>query len=112
MIVHHLFNDYSAFMFKQPGKRLRLNINRLDNDPVEIKDNGLNHQNLLFTGIKHNQLHKVLYNFYLLCLLKWEQVECKVQVLQKFRVGAGEVFQKKDVLTFLFPSLFLGLNEI
>src|SRR3972149_2812865 len=24
-------------------------------------------------GIKHNQLHKVLYSFYLLCLLKWEQ---------------------------------------
>jgi len=27
----------------------------------------------LFTGIKHNQLHKVLYSFYLLCLLKWKQ---------------------------------------
>ena len=30
-----------------------------------------------------------------------------VQVLQKFRVGAAEVFQKTDVLTSLFPSLFV-----
>src|SRR3990172_1008609 len=45
VIVHDLFNNQFTFVLKQPGKRLCLNINRLDNNPVEIKDNRLNHQN-------------------------------------------------------------------
>src|SRR3989304_1599113 len=45
MIVHNLFNNHFTFVLKQPGKRLCFNINRLDNDTVEIKDNRLNHQN-------------------------------------------------------------------
>src|SRR3990172_12722948 len=47
VIVHDLFNNHFTFVLKQPGKRLCFNIHRLDNDPVEIKDNRLNHQNLL-----------------------------------------------------------------
>ena len=68
----------------------------------------------LFTGIKHNQLHKVLYSFYLLCLLKWKQAASqKPNTSSRLQASSNSLssFAKQNRTNWELPRLWKNASS-